>query len=201
MACFLAIAVGAVAILIFLSPLRYELFPGLAPGHDLAVDSAVLEVVLNDLRTWSDSPFEGRNEVDQAIYFSPVKLAGPVSAADILDRFNSEKEWDKLSSAQLKLAEEAAGDVVRRQAESESFESFRPKDRRIVISHPKQVFQGLSSGPQVFEAYKPGYSWDRQLAIVRSEFPWSIHSGHVTYVLAKKDGGWVVLVRSFVYYV
>jgi hypothetical protein len=46
-----------------------------------------------------------------------------------------------------------------------------------------------------FTANTPGFSRDKQIAIVRVHFPWSIHSGYNTYVLARRDGERVVVVR------
>ncbi len=84
-----------------------------------------------------------------------------------------------------------------------SFKDLRPKDRRIVISD--KIGAETKPGrvdPQGFRAYAPGHCRDRLLAIVRLTFPWSggRHSGDGTYVLARKEGEWVVLTRDFVYY-
>lgn len=175
-------------------------------GSDAGHDSAVLEVVLMDLLTWPDSPLES-HETTKRILFSQEGPADRPTVADVLDGKHAKKKWAKLSRIQRGLAREAAGDLVRRLEEKDAFKGFRPKETRIVIwdkrgADEKRDPRSLLIRPQVFRAYAPGYSRDRQLAIVRLTFPWSgpMHSGDGTYVLARKEGEWVVLIRVFAYY-
>jgi hypothetical protein len=164
-------------------------------------DSAVLEVVLKDLLSWPDSPL--RDATKKQILFSPEALDYRLNVSDVLQQHDS-REWDKLAPAQLGLATEAAGDLMRRLDGKEILKGLTLKDERIVVWDKKQAVakRGRLRGrarPQVFRAFAPGYSRDRQIAVVRLTFPWSIHSGYATYVLARKESEWAVLIREFVY--
>jgi hypothetical protein len=109
------------------------------------------------------------------------------------------------SPVHLGLAREAAESLVRRVNDKEPFKDLKLKDQRIVVwDKTREVAETEKRNnflrPQIFRAYPPGYSQDRQVAIVRLTFPWSIHGGDGTYVLVKKEGKWTVLIREIAYY-
>jgi hypothetical protein len=166
-------------------------------------DSAVVGAVLKDLLSLPGSPLETRKGAKKQILFSSVSLNSRLKPSDILEQ-TTPGEWKKLSPAQLGLAREAARELVRRLEGKEVLKGLKLEDPRIVIWDKAREGseQDLRSfrRPQVFHAYAPGYSRDQRLAIVRLTFPWSKHSGHGTYVLARIDRGWAVLVRDFVYF-
>jgi hypothetical protein len=174
-------------------------------GSDAGRDWAVLEVVLKDRFTWSDSPIEPGREARKQILFSPEAPVYRPGLDEILDRTDV-KEWNKISPVQLGLAREAARDLVHRLGEKEPFRGFWPNDKRILISDESgtlPIYDPLRPfRPQVFRAYAPGYSRDGQLAIVRLTLPWSggVRSGNGTYVLTRNEGDWVVLIRAPAYY-
>ncbi len=60
------------------------------PVPNSRLDWSVLEVVLKDLRTWRDGPFEHRKKADKPILFSPERPFTPMSAEVILDRKHAE---------------------------------------------------------------------------------------------------------------
>ena len=166
-------------------------------GSDAGRDSGVLEVVLKDLLTWPDSPLEFPRATEKRLLFSPEALTDPLEVSDILDRLDRKKRA-KPPRTQRELVREAAEDLVRRREVKHSFRDLRPKDPRIVIGDEGRADMKRGRvGPQVFRAYAPGYSRDRRLAVVRLTYPWSIHEGEGTYVLAKKGGEWIVLSRYF----
>lgn len=111
------------------------------------------------------------------------------------------KDRSKLSPAQLGLALEAAAELVRRQNLKSPFKDFKPTDKRIVIWDKARGTQDPSAPgllqAQVFRAFAPGYSQNRQLAIVYLTYPSDIHFCFGSYGLAKKEGKWVVLFRDF----
>src|SRR5262245_32284373 len=74
-------------------------------------DFAVLEVVLRDLLSWPESPLEFHSTTEKQLLFSPEALADPLEVPDILHRLDRRKRT-KLSRAQLRLAREAASDLV-----------------------------------------------------------------------------------------
>jgi hypothetical protein len=169
-----------------------------------ADDSAVLEVVFQDLLTWPDSPFRPQKVDDNKLLFSPEAPARRLEAAELHNLMDA-KPWPTLSPVQRGFAQEAEGDLLRRHEIKDSFKGFKPKNDKVTLwdktradAEPKRY--AISSRHQVFSAYAPGYSRDRQLTIVHVTFPRSIHGGIGNYVLAKKDGKWVVLVRNFCYF-
>jgi hypothetical protein len=169
-------------------------------------DSAVLEVVLKDLFSCQRSPLESRNETKKIILFSPEALTSRGAAWAVLDE-RPHTQLKSLSPAQLDLARKANEDLVRRAKEKETFKDLKLRDERIVVwdkAHAEadeatRKVKRRFDRPQVFRASAPGYSQDRQLAIVRLTFPWSgaMHHGDGTYVLTRKEGEWVVLSRDF----
>jgi hypothetical protein len=165
-------------------------------------DTAVLNAVLVDLLTWPDSPLRPRDATKKQINFSLRSPDFQPKASDILSR-HDQREWDKLSPAQLGLAREAAADLVRRVERKDKLQGLKLKDKRIVVAHDSEAVAKRERKrrrvrPQVFRAFAPGYSRDGKIAIVRLNFPWSIHSGYATYVLAWKESEFLVLMRDVV---
>jgi hypothetical protein len=169
---------------------------------DLAArDAAVLEAVLLDVFTDPKSPLEGPREKGAPIRFTTTRLKRAPDPEIVLRRYDT-KAWDRLSAAQLEQIKQAAGNLQRRVAAKDSLVGFRPKDARIAVLVPVQdePRQRLPLGPQVFDAYPPGYTADGQLAVVHLGFPWSIHHGDATYILTRRGGGWSILLKQFVLY-
>lgn len=169
-------------------------------------DFAVLEVVLKDLMTLPDSPLTPRGAAEKQIRFSLEALNDRLSVAEVLEQHHRD-QWRRLSPDQTKKVRESAQNLVRRLADKDPFERFKPKDERIILldkvrEEELRATTRRSRRPQVFRAYAPGYSNDRRIAIVLLTYPWSgRHSGEGTYVLAKENDRWVVLLRDFVYHV
>ena len=105
----------------------------------------------------------------------------------------------------FELARQAAKDLVRRSRKKDAYERFAAKDTRSGVldketngsgaPHP-----GFPDRPELFSAYAPGYSRDQRLAVVRLAFTMELHGGVGTYILAKENGRWVVLLRDFRYF-
>ena len=51
------------------------------------------------------------------------------------------------------------------------------------------------------QAWPPGYSNDKRVALVRLSIPWSIHSAVATYLLSKTSSGWIAVRRDLAIYV
>ena len=88
----------------------------------------------------------------------------------------SPSEWVKLVSVQLGLATEAAGDLIRRLDGKEILKGLGLKDERIVVWDKKQAVAKRDrirgrARPQVFRAFAPGYSRDRQNCGCSSDVP------------------------------
>ena len=95
-------------------------------------DSAVLEAVLKDLLTWSQTPLEPRNATTKEILFAPNAVTRPVEAAEVL-RTHSRDEWAKLSPEELGLAREAAENLARRSEAKDALKGLKFNDPRIVV--------------------------------------------------------------------
>jgi hypothetical protein len=121
---------------------------------------------------------------------------GLVSASELIDR---EKPPRELSAAQVKRALEAAKNEAWTQHERDFMETFRPKDQRIVVLDERRPdaereVRAHRRG-EIVRASTPGFSQDKQVAVVCVHLDMGIHVGHETYVLARKDRDWVVLAR------
>jgi hypothetical protein len=170
-----------------------------------ALDWSVLEFTLKDLMTCPDTPFEVHDMANPAIVFSTERPFRTMSVERLIDHGRLTEEWAKLPAAQFERAREAAKNLVSRQDDRDDLARFAPKDQRIVVWGPTraQAEREVRTDrlpPQIFLATTPGFSGDRQLAIARVYFDWSIHSGLGTYVLVKRNGEWAVLIRKFVYF-
>jgi len=192
--------------------------PQPAPSSDDGRDAAVLEVVLHDLlaRDVVELP-EG---AAKQLLFSTEAVdseQASIRAADVLEEFPqtilAEVSGEKLlfanlSQEQSKLVREAAEHMARRVTAKDAVKPFVPKDKRIKMyskkvekQYPKNVDERW--GPQLFQARPPGYSKNRQLAIVFIDFGWSnnFHPVLARYILIKKEGGWIVLRASLYFFV
>ena len=155
----------------------------------------VLEAVLLDIIHWNEArlPNGGREET---IIFGTAR-PGLLAASELIDRENPPSE---LSDVQLQRAEEAAKDAAWAQHERDHVECFRPKDERIMVLNERRpeaadAVQAARYG-QILRAHTPGFSKDKQVAIVRVHLGVGIHRHYETYVLGKQDGKWVVLARQ-----
>jgi hypothetical protein len=171
---------------------------------DPARDAAVMEAVFKDLLTASDSPVEVKGKHKKKLYFAREPLKDSPKPEHILYGLERATKPHKLSAEELKNAREAATDLARRGKEKEPFKDLKPKDDQIVVVEKKDADKNeadpLRRRMQLFRANAPGFSRAGTLAVVRFVFPWSAHHiGYVTYVMAKRDGKWVVLTRDLVY--
>ena len=114
-----------------------------------------------------------------------------MSASELIDR---EEPPSGLSAVQFRRWPEAAKNAAWAQHERDFVESFRPKDGRIVVLDERRSDAGQTAraAPEerLIRAHTPGFSKDKQVAIVRGQLGSGIH---VTYVLGRQDGKWVVL--------
>lgn len=186
--------VGLVAILQM--PLAFGETPVVTPKD---LDFSALNFVLQDLLTYTgdDSPVLIRDSPPSELIFAPDAAAWSQTIDAVLYR-QEEKPWANLTAAQQILLLEAASNLVLRVNSADAFTGYEPVDKRIrIFSDP--------TTPDVFNrpirAWSPGYSQDKSIAVVRLSIPWSIHHVDGTYVLARSDTGWTILVRQFVYYV
>jgi hypothetical protein len=172
------------------------------PTHkqsDADCEFSAMDAALEDLLSWKESPLRTRRGVKKQLVFSRDALSRKLDVDEVV-RYLHAKQWRELSPGQLQLVRDAAADLVSRVSAIEPFKEFKPKDERIVIPTEDLVNgKPRRDQPQVFHAYAPGYSRDRQVAIICLTFPWSKHSGGGTYVLERREGKWVVLLRDFWY--
>ena len=130
------------------------------------------------------------------IVFGTARPGQLISASDLIDR---EEPPDELSAVQLQRTLEAAKDAARAQYERDFVESFRPKDERIVVLDERRLDAEREvrerGEEEIVRAHAPGFSPDKQVAVVRVHLDLGIHTGSVTYVLARQDGKWAVLAR------
>jgi hypothetical protein len=163
----------------------------------------VLDFALADLATYSgdDSPVVVRGAVAVPLETAPDSADWPVTVDDVLYRHDA-KYWKAFPPADDAALAQAAANLVSRTTSRAGFFGFRSRDSRVKVvepnATPKPRYQFLETRP--IRVWPPGFSGDQRLAIVRMSIPWSIHHANATYVLAKRQGNWVLQVRQFVYY-
>ena len=163
------------------------------------LDFSALNFVLQDLLTYcgDDSPVLIKDSPPNELIFAPYAAIWPQTVDAVLYR-QEEQPWAGLTATQQILVQEAASNLVIRVNSTNSFADFEPVDSRI------RLFTDETT-PDVFSrpirAWSPGYSNDKTIAVVRLSIPWSIHHADGTYILARSDAGWTILLRQFVYYV
>ncbi len=167
---------------------------------DVKLDHDVLEVVLGDLLAFdgTDSPVVVGGSPPEKILFAERVRQSSQTVDQVLFR-HPENAWEKLTSSQINASREAAECLVRRIQKHNSFDDFAPQDKRIVI-YKEQVNQtkGVSRRTRmdrVIQAWAPGYSKDKQLAVVRLFMVWGRHHMSGTYVLTWDNGKWSVCLR------
>jgi hypothetical protein len=98
---------------------------------------------------------------------------------------------------QIQRAVEAAKNAAWTQHERDFVESFRPKDGRIEVLDERRPDAGqgdrAAGTGEIIRAHTPGFSKDKQVAIVRVELGFGVRG---TYVLGRQDGKWAVLARE-----
>ena len=167
------------------------------------LDHAVLETVFADLLALDKSPVAMRDKPPETIRVAPDPAAWPVTAERVLQR-HEKKLWEALAPADLDAAKEAAADLLRRHEKHDTFASFasdNPRVRRAVTA--TQPTQPADFNKRPIHAWSPGYTSDRQFAVVHLSIPWSIHHADATYLLRWDEpaGKWTIVLRQFVYYV
>lgn len=169
-------------------------------------DTSVIEAVLIDLLSRSNSPIEPKNETPRILYFSPEAVGQEIDREAVLSTTDA-TAFDNLSTKQLMRVREAADHLIRRVKRNEPFTDFQPKDSRIKLystNIDRRHFRKRRFNlPQIFRAYPPGYSRDSELAIVRLSFTWSgnMHGAAGLYVLTKRNDGWAVLFSDLMFFI
>jgi crotonobetainyl-CoA:carnitine CoA-transferase CaiB-like acyl-CoA transferase len=167
-----------------------------------SLDDQVIDVVLNDLLTATDSPLAtGKPKAPPAtILFSAAPSTYPRTIDNVLLQ-HDKKQWANLTEPQTIAAQEAAADLVARWKAKEIDPPFAPADARV------KLFEGSTTKPTMsrFEnrpvlAWRPGFTVDHQFAAVSLGIPWSMHHAEATYLLEKHDGTWRIVLRQFVYF-
>jgi hypothetical protein len=172
--------------------------PATSPAFDR--DQITIEAALGDLLTLTDSPLDVRGQPPAEIKFAPRASTYPVKVSQILMRRDKAK-WDALSKEQLDAGTEAAEDIARRNYAADGFKPFQPRDPRIKLDDGAPEPGRNLRFDRPVHAYPPGYSADRNYAIVFLSIPWSMQHADGTYLLARDGAGWRVILRQFVYYV
>lgn len=185
--------------------LTVQELPKAIGNENRLLDTSVLEAVLIDLLSRSDSPIEPKNETPSAVHFSTEAFGQEISRKAVLSTADA-TAFDNLSTEQLTRLHEAADHLIVRVKRKESFTDFQPKDSRIKLYSKKTEERAFRKGtfnlPQIFRAYPPGYSRDNELAIVHLHFTWSgnMHGAAGLYVLTKRNDGWAVLFSDLMFF-
>jgi len=180
------------------------------PAQDAPVepslDEAVLMAALDDLLTYKgkDTPVYGPFSPNKPLAFVVRPESYPLTVESLLYR-HREDLWEKLTAGEIVASREAAESLAERVKTLPPDATFAIADKRLRLRDARTENEHEKAHPFSFDrgtrAYRPGYSNDGQLAIVRFNIPWSsFHSADATYVLVRQDGAWKVRVRQFVIY-
>ncbi len=177
------------------------------------LDPQVLEAVL--VYILSDTSKSAYIDHDKTLLIDPIPDMYSMTQEQVYEPFTSsfrefKKELNKLNKSERKKSHEAVKHMINRLGAKDGFEIFTPKDKRITFAQKANPSEGKSEEEKTKEivdqmlhrpilANPPGYSLDRQFAVVHLIVPWSIHSADATYFLANRNGKWVILARGYIY--
>lgn len=134
------------------------------------------------------------------LWFAADAATRPQTMNEVLYQ-DDKKRWASLSPGEMGATREAAMDLIRRLSARDRFRRFTPKDRRIRVvagALPKNTRQP-NDPDRPIQAWTPGYSRNGDLALVRLIVPWNNNQAETTYLLGRRPGAWVVLLRQFAY--
>jgi hypothetical protein len=166
-------------------------------------DAAVIEAVLVDFLTTKESPVERRGGKDEKVIWV---AEASFDSTPFLENFLNAKDQEgkPIAKEKIEALRAPAENLILRAKNKDLLQPFKPSDQRIRVYSKMQeeADKGKLSfeRPQVFEFHAPGYSKDKRFAAVHCRFPWSAYHvafGHL--LLEKREGKWLVVVRSFSY--
>jgi hypothetical protein len=172
-------------------------------------DADVIETALVDLAMSSNKESETfrREQGKGRLLFSGKSRELVGTLRQELQSAESEA-WKSLGSTDRNAAKRAAAEIIDRVESKQYCAAFHPKDPHILLweddpasTQPAKPFEERYEKPRPIHAAPPGYSDQGRLAVVVFSFPWSMHSGDVTYVLRFDGKKWQVISRHFTYYV
>lgn len=179
-----------------------------------SLDPQVIEVVLQDILAYKGK--DAFIEKNNTILFAPDAILGSLRFVCLLEPNKEDKEairvWNHLTQTERRAFQNADKSLQERVKIKDGFKGFVPTDKRIKLAQEKKPYNGPDGAEKMHDvleriyhrpisAFPPGYSEDKQYAVVRLIVPWSIHHADAIYLLAQRDGKWTVLMRRFVYYV
>ena len=140
------------------------------PVTSTQLDTSVLNVVLNDLLTYTgdDSPVAAKGNPPNELLFDPESATYAQTRDEVMFECR-EEPWRNLTPVQLDSASQAASDLVKRIESKDLTENFQSSDKRISTDAAKDGFD------RPIRSWPPGFSADNRISIVRMVIPWSMH--------------------------
>ncbi len=167
-------------------------------------DDEVLEAVLTDLtRNDSDElPLSLIRKTPRDVYFVPSTMD---DAPQPLVPIEHNDGWQQLQHLDRTAIDEATDSLRERHGEHSMIKDFDPEHDLIhVIDTPKRIQDAGDDVPYgalyPVQAWLPGYSSDRNCAVVHLFFSEVLHPSYATYVLTKNENGWHIEFRGFITY-
>jgi hypothetical protein len=162
-------------------------------------DNAVVAAVVRDLLAYKgkDSPLGGFGpEKPVPVDVVPATSSG-VDVDGLLCSLDA-KTWRTAKVMYRVPLKQALKELARRAPEAEGQFELTLKD--VVLQKGRAKPSATSIFNRAIEFMLPGYSDDRQFAVVSFSVPWSIHSVGARYGLVQDGGRWRVVARQFDYY-
>ena len=171
----------------------------------VAIDNAVLELVLSDIRTEEIpgiTPFSLPRETPREIYFCPVPTDSVLQPRKPLE---SNELWSTMTDSESRLTQEAIKHLEERHAAGDSFHEFQVSSNGIhIIEAAPGPYASAEDVPYgalyPIRAWAPGYSHDGSYVVVHLYFPELFHPSYATYVLMSTNETWTIASRGFITY-
>jgi hypothetical protein len=159
-----------------------------------ARDNSVMSAVLDDFVTSEDAAANDPFIQTDPLLFAIRPAQFQLKVSKILP--TQAEGWGALTAIQREQATEAAERLAER-SDSGGGE-FLVDHGRVRLCQGGERTRLLGNPPA--DAFPPGFSSDGRMAIVILRFPWSIHGGDATYIVAFDKGRWRVVLRHIVRY-
>jgi hypothetical protein len=171
-------------------------------------DYQVLETVLLDLIEFKEfKPFVGDGKRTKIVLHEKSAEGGPKDSSFYLS--DGQLDGERHDRKPHLIARDIRGSLRRRNPlDPVSLGGYKPSSPKILVRDLSGLMGEFGEFSSKYadargyvEAWLPGYSKDRQTAVLRAWFGPTAHGATVTYLLVKKKGKWTVGWRKVAYYV
>jgi hypothetical protein len=167
------------------------------PAAADAEDQKVVAIAVEDLATnrGPGSPIDGIFSPDP-LTLDPRPARYPLTHDEVLLLQSPSKRWQELSATEALAAGEAADDLAARVKGPEVRFTAGSRNVPLYAGDPEKAPRRETP----IWVWLPGYSKNRETAVITLGITWSIHGCRGTFVLGRSAGSWKVRAREFACY-